>query len=75
MKLSKRVAPLFVVKSLVNGRGGCVPMMAVLMHCCVWQVQWMMMGLGVQRPCPQEQVCDSGGSACWNRFAYDPVKV
>ena len=75
MKSSKRAAPLFVVKSLVNDRGGRVPMMAVLMRCCVWRVQWMMMWLGVRRPCPQEQVCDLGGSVCRNRFAYDPVKA
>ena len=76
MKSSRRAAPLFVVKSLVKERGGGrVPIMAVLMRCCVWRAQWTMMWLGVRRSCPHGQACDSGGSVGRNRFAYDPVKA
>ena len=75
MKSRRCAAPFSVVKSLVNGKGEQVPMMAVLTHCCVWQVQWMMMCVGVQRPYPQGQVHDSGGLAGWNCFVYNPVKA
>ena len=75
MKSSRCTAPLFIVKSWVKDRGGWVPIMVVLMRCCMWRAQGRMMCVGVQRLYPQEQVCDLGGSVGLNHFAYDPVKA